>query len=145
MRALGVGLGLLVLVVARPALADPRLDEIVYAPYIENHMLELETRYGGEVGRGDLTGANTTVVELEAGLDDRLSLALLTVVAREPGVSRRLTGVGLEGIYYVGQIPKLGVDVGAYLEYRKGFGEPDGVRPSCCSPRPPAASRVSST
>jgi hypothetical protein len=111
---------------AGPALADPRLDEIVYSPYIENHMFELETRYGGELGGGELTGAHTYVVEAEAGLNDRLSLALVSRIERQPGASDHLVGVGLEGISYIGQIPKLGVDVGGYLEYQKGVsGEPD--------------------
>jgi hypothetical protein len=112
---------------AGPALADPRLDEVVYAPYIENHMLELETRVGGELGDGSLTGAQTLVTEAEYGVNDRLSLALVTKLQRAPGESQRLTGVGVEGIYYLGQIPKLGVDVGLYLEVAKGAGgENDG-------------------
>lgn len=110
-----------------PASADPRLDEVVYAPYIENHMLELETRFGQEVGDGDLKGAQTLVNELEYGVDDRLSLALLTKVERAPGEPQRLTGVGVEGIYYLGQVPKLGIDAGLYLEATKGAGgDPDG-------------------
>ncbi len=112
---------------AGPAAADPRLDEIVYSPYVENHMFELETRVGQELGQGDLANARTFVVEAEAGINDRTSLALVTSYAREPGQADRMTGVGLEGIYYIGQIPKLGVDVGVYLEATKGLGgEPDG-------------------
>jgi hypothetical protein len=108
------------------AWADPRLDEIVYSPYVENHVFELETRVGQELGQGDLEAARTFVVEAEAGLNDRTSLALVTSIEREPGISDRLTGVGLEGIYYVGQIPRVGVDVGGYLEVTKGLGgEPD--------------------
>ena len=125
MRARSIVLGLLVASAATPALADPRLDELVYSPYIENHILELETRYGGELGGGDLAGAHTTVVEVEAGLNDRLSLAVISRIERAPGASDHLVGVGMEGIYYIGQIPKLGVDVGGYLEYQKGAsGEP---------------------
>src|SRR5690242_3474519 len=125
MWARGAVLGLLVASAARPAMADPRLDEIVYSPYIENHMLELETRYGDELGGGDLSGAHTTVVEVEAGLNDRASLAVVSRIERQPGASDHLVGVGMEGIYYLGQIPKLGVDVASYLEYQKGAsGEP---------------------
>jgi hypothetical protein len=112
---------------AAPALADPRLDEVVYSPYVENHMLELETRVGQEVGDGDLKGAQTLVNELEYGVSDRLSLALVTKVERASGEPQRLTGVGIEGIYYLGQIPKLGIDAGLYLEATKGAGgDPDG-------------------
>jgi hypothetical protein len=109
------------------ALADPRLDEVVYSPYIENHVFEVETRVAQAVGPGELQGARTTVIEAEAGLNDRTSLALVTTIEREPGEADRLTGLGLEGIYYVGQIPGVGVDAGIYLEATKGFaGEPDG-------------------
>ena len=112
---------------AVPASADPRLDEVVYAPYVENHVLEFETRVGQEVGGGDLKGAQTLVNELEYGVDDRLSLALVTKVERASGEPQRLTGVGVEGIYYLGQIPKLGIDAGLYLEATKGAGgDPDG-------------------
>lgn len=122
--AAGVAAGL----AAVSARADPRLDEVVYDPYVENHVLELEVRVGQESGGGELAGARTTVVEAEAGLSDRLSLAVLGRFAREPGVSDRLTAVGVEGIYYLGQIPRLGVDVAAYGEITGGFGgETSGV------------------
>ncbi len=107
---------------AAPAAADPRLDEVVYSPYIQNHVLEVESRWGQEFGGGDLNGARTLVEEVEAGLNDRVSLALVSQIERAPGESERLTGVGLEGIAYLGQIPGVGVDVGAYLEYKQGAG-----------------------
>ncbi len=126
MRFEGLAAGLGLAMVAAPAFADPRLDEKVYDPYIENHMLELETRFGQELGGGDQKGARTIVVELEAGLNDRLRLAVLGQEERAPGEADRLTGVGLEAVVYVGQIPKLGVDTGVYLEFKKGVhGEPD--------------------
>jgi hypothetical protein len=111
---------------AAPAFADPRLDEKVYSPYVENHMLELETRWGQEHGTGELSGARTFVVEGEYGLNDRVSLALLGQIEREPGGGDRLNSVGLESVIYLGQIPKIGVDTGAYLEFKKGLhGEED--------------------
>jgi hypothetical protein len=116
---LAVGLAALFAV---PARADPRLDEVVYSPYVLNHMFEFETRIGQEVGDGSLKGAQTVVNEFEYGVDDRLSLALVSKVERAPGEPRRLTGLGVEGIYYLGQIPKVGVDVGLYLEATKGMG-----------------------
>jgi hypothetical protein len=121
-----LALGLSAMFGAR-ALADPRLDEVVYAPYVENHMFELETRVGQELGNGSLKNAQTVVTEAEYGFSDRLSLALVTKVQRAPGEAQRLTGVGIEGIYYLGQIPKIGVDTGLYLEVTKGAGgESDG-------------------
>ena len=58
------------------ALADPRLDEKVYSPFVDKGEVELESRAGSEIG-GPLGGAATTVFEAEYGLSDRLSLALV--------------------------------------------------------------------
>jgi len=119
--ALGLSAG-----VSAPALADPRLDEVVYSPYVGNHRLEFSTRIGQEVGNGELKGAQTIVSEAEYGFNDRLSLGLVTSVERAPGEARKLTGVGLEAIYYLGRIPGIGVDAGLYLEATKGTnGESD--------------------
>jgi hypothetical protein len=62
------------------------------------------------------------VAEAEYGVSDRLSLALVTKIERAPGEAQRLRGVGIEGIYYLGQVPKVGVDVGLYLEATEGAG-----------------------
>ena len=107
---------------ATAAAADPRLDEIVYSPYIENHVFELENRWGQELGGGSLNNARTFVTEAEYGVNDRLSLALITQVERVPGTPEKLVGVGVESVFYIGQIPRLGVDVGGYLEYKVGAG-----------------------
>jgi hypothetical protein len=120
-RVLGLAIGLAV-GVAGSAMADPRLDEVVYSPYIENHTFELETRVGQELGQGSLTNARTIVVEGEYGLNDRVSLALVSAFHREPDFPDQLTSLGVEGIVYLGQIPKIGVDTGLYLEVAKGFG-----------------------
>jgi len=126
-RALALAVGF-ALAGGAVASADPRLDEVVYSPYVERHVVEVETRVGQELGPGDLSGARAVVVEVEAGISDRASLALVSRIVREPGGSDRLTGLGLEGIYYLGQVPKLGVDVGGYLEVAKGLGgESDGL------------------
>jgi len=126
-RALALAVGF-ALAGGAVASADPRLDEVVYSPYVERHVVEVETRVGQELGPGDLSGARAVVVEVEAGISDRASLALVTSVRREPGGSDGLTGLGLEGIYYVGQVPKVGIDVGGYLELTKGLGgESDGL------------------
>ena len=129
MRGSGVAaiIGASATILASAALADPRLDEKVYSPYVQNHVLELELNWGQEIGHGEEHGARTFVTEVEAGLNDRVSLAVLGQVERAPGEAERLTGAGLEGIVYIGQVPKLGVDVGAYLEWKKGFGGDDDV------------------
>jgi hypothetical protein len=107
------------------AFGDPRLDEKVYSPYVQNRIAELELRRGQEVG-GPLGGERTDVIETEYGLNDRLSLALVANIERAPNETSHMTGLGLEGVVYLGQVPKLGVDIGLYLEYTAGLhGEDD--------------------
>jgi hypothetical protein len=111
---------------ASTALADPRLDEKVYDPYVKNHVLELEVRTGGETG-GPFGGSRTYVGEVEYGVNDRLSLAVIGKLTNGAGESADFRGLGLEGVYYIGQIPLTGIDAGAYLEYAKGFNGGDDV------------------
>ena len=99
--------------------ADPRLDEIVYSPYIEKGEAELETRAGRELG-GPLGGVATTVLEGEYGISDRLSLAMLGRFERDVTGPLSLDAVGVEAVAYVGQIPIVGIDTGLYLEYDQG-------------------------
>lgn len=108
------------LVGASRALADPRLDEKVYTPFVLNHVAELEVRRGQQIGGAD-DGQATTVLEAEYGLNDRVSLAVVSTLASEPGAGSQFNGVGLEGVVYLGQIPKVGVDAGLYLEYKHGL------------------------
>lgn len=110
---------------ATTAHADPRLDEKVYTPYVQNGVAELEIRSGRQ--NGGATGGNmTTFLEGEYGLNDRVSLALVGAIERSPGEGSRFTSVGLEAVAYLGQIPRLGVDTGGYLEYKAGLnGEAD--------------------
>jgi hypothetical protein len=115
--ALAAALGL---ILAMPSLADPRLDEKVYDPYIENHVLEFEARAGQEIG-GALDGERTVVMEAEYGLDDRLSLAVVAPITRTPGQESRLSHLGVEAVVYLGVIPRTGIDTGLYLEYAKGL------------------------
>ena len=105
---------------AGPALADPRLDEIVYQPYVQNGVGELELRHGQQVG-GATNGELTTVVEAAYGLNDRVSLSLVGAVHRDAGGPLIADRVGLESIVYLGQLPRLGVDTGLYLEYTHGL------------------------
>jgi hypothetical protein len=110
---------------ASQAWADPRLDEKVYVPYVKNHVAEFEFRNGQQIG-GATGGERTTILEGEYGLNDRISLAVVGDFDHEPGSGMQLNGVGLEGVIYLGQVPKLGIDTGAYLEYEHGLhGESD--------------------
>ena len=116
----------LILINLGAAHADPRLDEVVYTPYVQNGVAEFELRNAQALG-GPIGGSATTVLEAEYGLNDRFSLALVGTVARESDRSLGLYGVGLEGIAYLGQIPGVGVDASVYLEYTKGLRGEDDV------------------
>lgn len=112
---------------AATAFADPRLDEKVYLPTVETHVLELETRLGSESG-GPLGGANTFVGEMEYGVNRRLSLALVATASNDPHEAMTWRGVGVEGVYTLGKIPLTGIDTAAYVEYTRGLnGESDGL------------------
>jgi hypothetical protein len=105
--------------------ADPRLDEKVYDPYVEQSLAELEARSAGLVGAAGGT-EQASVFELEYGVSKRLSLALVGVEAREPHGRSRWTDVGVEGVWRLGRIPRVNVDTGLYLEYAHGLnGESD--------------------
>lgn len=112
----------LLVVPSTPAFADPHLDSVVYSPYVEKNMFELGSRYAEEIGRGSLKGVGALVTEAEYGVSDRLSIALLTKVKNEPGQRKKLTSVAFESVFYVGQVPKVGIDAGLYLELSKGLG-----------------------
>ena len=83
----------LILINLGPARADPRLDEVVYTPYIQNGVAEFELRNAQALG-GPIGGSATTVLEAEYGLNDRFSLALVGTIARQPDQSLGLDGVG---------------------------------------------------
>ena len=121
MRPIPLGLVCLALGLATAAKADPRLDEKVYAPYVLNGVSEVEVRTAQQLG-GVTGGRATTVFEIERGLSDRINLSLVGALARGPGMSTALTSIGVEGIAYLGRIPKLGVDAGLYAEYKHGLG-----------------------
>jgi hypothetical protein len=108
------------------AWADPRLDEVVYSPWVQRGTLELESRVGHLAG-GPQSGAATEVVEVEYGFTDRFSLALLGAVHKEAGASSRADSIGLESVIYLGQVPG-GVDTSLYLEAKHGLhGKSDGL------------------
>lgn len=112
---------------AQAAAADPPgLGDAVYAPYVKSGVTEVEVR-GGRLSGGPDNGFSGAVVELERGINDRLSLALVGEFEDAPGEARKLDSVGLEAVTYFGQVPRLGVDVGGYLEYEQRIHDESGV------------------
>lgn len=108
------------------AAAEPGLGGKVYDPYVRNGVTEVEIR-GARLTGGSQGGDTTTVVELEKGLNDRVSLALVGEFEKHPREDAKLDSVGLEGVVYLGQIPNLGVDTGLYLEYEQRLHNESGV------------------
>jgi hypothetical protein len=119
-------LAALVLLAAGSASAEPGLSNKVYDPYVRRGVTEVEVRAGRLTG-GPLNGEQAAVVELERGVSDRLSLAVLAEFEQHAGEARKLDAVAVEGVAYLGQIPGVGVDVGGYLEYEQRIHNESGV------------------
>lgn len=111
---------------AASAADQPGLSNKVYDPYVKNGVTELELRSGRLTG-GRLNGEQAAVVELERGVSDRLSIAVVGEFEQHAGEAGKLDSIGIEGVAYLGQIPGLGVDVGGYLEYEQRLHNESGV------------------
>ena len=105
---------------------QPGLSNKVYDPYVKNGVTELELRSGRLAG-GPLNGEQAAVVELERGINDRLSLAIIGEFEQHAGETSKLDSIGIEGVVYLGQVPGLGIDVGAYFEYEQRLHNESGV------------------
>lgn len=111
---------------AAAAHAEPGLANKVYDPYVRNGVTEVELR-AGRLSGGALDGESGAVVELEHGFGDRLSLAVLGEFEHHAGEKSKLDAIAVEGVAYLGQIPGVGVDVGAYAEYEQRIHNESGV------------------
>src|SRR5438093_1522289 len=89
---------------AGAAAAEPGLANKVYAPYVGNGLTEVEGR-GGRFTGGPESGESAPVGELEKGISDRVSLAVLAEFEDHAGEGRKLDAVAVEGVVYIGQIP----------------------------------------
>ena len=98
--------------------AEPGMANQVYSPYVKKGVTEIELR-GGRLNGGSLDGESAGVIEVEHGFSDRLSLAVLAEFEHHAGEKNKLDAIAVEGVAYLGQIPTLGIDVGAYLEYEQ--------------------------
>lgn len=125
-RVLAMTAAAATLALAGHALAAPGLANRVYSPYVMNGVTEVELRTGRIVG-GPEDGDSAAVLELEQGLNDRVSLGLVAEFEDEPGDPRKLDSIGVESVIYLGQIPRTGVDVGLYLEYEQRIHNESGV------------------
>lgn len=115
-----------VLASANTAMAAPGLSNKVYSPYVKKGVTEVELRAGRLTG-GPLDGEQAAIVEVEYGVSDRVSLAVLAEFEQHAGEAEKLDAIAVEGVAYLGQIPGLGVDVGGYLEYEQRIHNESGV------------------
>ena len=116
----------LLLASAPGAKAAPGLGEKVYDPYIRPGTLELETRYGRLTGKS-LDGESGAIVEAEYGFNERFSGALVLEYEDHVGEKDKIDAVGVEGVLWLGQIPKLGIDTSLYLEFEQRIHNESGV------------------
>jgi hypothetical protein len=114
------------LLTAPYAAAEPGLGSKVYDPYVRSGVTEVEVRTGRLTG-GASDGDTTSVVELEKGLNDTVSLAVLGEFEKHPGEKAKLDSLGVEGVLYLGQVPALGIDTAVYLEYEQRLQNESGV------------------
>ena len=126
MRAWGWAVAIAVALAGSAAAAEPGLANKVYDPYVRKGVTEVELR-GGRLAGGPLRGESGAVLELEHGISDRVSLAILAEWEHPAHEATRLDAIAVEGVAYLGQIPGLGVDVGGYLEYEQRIHNESGV------------------
>ena len=108
------------------ACAAPGLDEVVYGATIEAGRTEIETRYGRLTG-GPADGEDAFVLEVARGFSPHFYGAALATFEREPGNSRRLEAIALEGIFTLGEIKSLGLNAALYVEAAHGIHGPDNL------------------
>src|SRR3954465_797616 len=101
--------------ISTPALAEPGFANAIYAPYVKKGVTEFEAS-GGVLTGGRRSGDGGVIFEVEHGFTERLDLSVFAEVERG-GAKAEVDSVGLEAVYYVGQVPGIGVDVGAYVDY----------------------------
>lgn len=104
------------------AIAAPGLDEVVYGATVERGVNEIESRYGRLSGKS-ADGADAVVLEASHGFSTRFYGAALAIFTRNPGESRKLEAVALEGIAPLGRIKPLGIDTAVYIELEKPIHE----------------------
>lgn len=112
--------------VASAAHAAPGLDDVVYGATVEPGKTEIETRYG-RLTSGPGNGEDAFVLELAHGFSSRFYGAALATFEREPGSSRRLETIAVEGIFTLGKIKSLGLDTAIYVEAAHGVHGSDNL------------------
>ncbi|NCP11721.1 MAG: hypothetical protein GW859_07175 [Sphingomonadales bacterium] len=118
--------GSIAIVWAGPAYAGPAGGDKVYGATVEEGVAEIETRYGQVDGGAD-NGANVFVLEAAYGFTPRFYGGIVAEFVDGPGSGRELEAIAVEGIYSIGKIQSLGIDVAVYGEYEAALEGPDKV------------------
>lgn len=116
--------GVVALASGAPALAGPAGATKVYGAKVEEGEAELEARYG-RIDGGDRNGADGLVLEAAYGFTPRFYGAVLAEFENSPDSRRELEAIAVEGIYELGRLRSLGLDVALYGEYEVGLEGPD--------------------
>ncbi len=110
-----------------PALASPGVGNPIYGATVEKGVTEIEQRYGRLTG-GSADREDGLVFEVEHGITSNFSLAGLVETSRSPGEHRRVGALAIEGVYELGNIRPLNLDVALYAEYKHGLhNDPDAI------------------
>lgn len=104
------------LIVADAARAEPGLADKVEGARINEGVSEVELRHGRITG-GERDGADASVLELSHGFSDNFYGEFAFEFASQPNGSRRLEGIGIEGVVELGHNDALNLDFALYGEY----------------------------
>jgi hypothetical protein len=119
-----VTLGLML--IPTSAIAAPGVAEHVYGATVEAGVTEFEARYGRLTG-GPADGEDGVVLEVAHGFSKHFYGALVGEFEREPGNTRKLEAVSVEGIVPIARWEALKLDVALYGEYEAVIDGPDKV------------------
>lgn len=107
-----------------PAYAAPGMGDEVYGASVEEGEVEIEARYGALAG-GPEDGEDVAKIELAYAPTDKLRLALIGEIEKEPGESREFEALGFEAIYELGSLGP--IDFALYGEYEVVFDHADKI------------------
>jgi len=118
----GLACALSAMVLASPAYAAPGMGSEVYGATVEKGEVEVEARYGALAGGPD-DGEDVLKLELAYAPTEKLRLATVVELEKEPGEHRKAEALSFEAIYELGRAG--GIDFALYGEYETVFHGPD--------------------
>jgi hypothetical protein len=110
--------------VASSSTAQPGMGNRVYGARVEAGATEIESSYSRLAG-GAAGGQDVLLLEFAHGFSRGLAAGLQFEFEHIPGRRRALESVGVEGLFALGRLEELGLDVGIYAEYELVFDAAD--------------------